>query len=1519
MSQLQKVYAPTDSPSGTIIFVHGLGGNAIQTWRATTDEDASWPAWLGEDIPGLTVFSLDYPAAVSNWIGSAMPLQDRAGNVLEGLLVDLEKLPPPIVFVCHSLGGLVVKQLLRKANDLRDARPEAATLIERVRGVVFIATPHNGSALADALALFKTLLRVSSAAQDLIKNDPALRDLNTWYRDWSVRHAIQHRVFFETIARAGVTTVDAGSADPGLLNAQPIAIDADHIQICKPADRDVLLYKSTRSFITKLIPQVPRASTAGTTDKSAPFAPSQSYNTETANRLVDDLSKTAVASKFSGKVQAFFEEYLITETATETRAAPFGGRDEELQLLDSWLADEQAPARFVVAAPAGRGKSALLVHWLERRNALAAHEDQSWHIAFVPISIRFSTNLPTIFYEAIAAKLGEILGQEVKPPSPGTDSAAHYEDQCRRLLDRSISQKIKTLVVVDGIDEALGGRFSADWFPRAPGSCVRILLSARLQIGDGDAYGWVARLGWGARVRVRTHDLSALTYEGVADLLRRVGAPIDVLAAKPAIIHRLSALSGGEPLLLRLYVEDLWQNADAADRLKPEDLDRIQPGFKGFFEDWIRRQREAWNLESSELGEPIDEGTVFAYLIVLACAYGPLTAQEVTGIARRLHPIPMTFRIENALFPLRRFIVGTGRDSDKPARGYVLSHPKFGEFLRNEYFDSEGVEQTRRAIADWGRHIVRQLKDGELASDKAPSYLLQYLGQHYEDTNAPTGDFLACVNEGWLRAWASFEGGYRGFSRDVRRAIHAAAHQASEGKPFGAQQLRCQLVLISIASAGSGLPAELIARCVKHGILPPRQALTLLEYHQDYERSRCLVMLAPHLSNTMRIEALASAKAIGQCQYRASALAGLAANLPEPDRNQVLADALEVARSEEALRPFALAGLVPFLPNATRARVLAEIRTLAPSLKDSDRAELLLRVALHFPEAERRDAAVEAVSAIRATKYEYTYVRGLGTLVPLLPGTQRAEVVGEALQAIQRYTSAVERNIALADLVPVLSETQLTKITRNAISEIGIIESTGFLLARLAPRLPPTLHVEVLHAAQALRTGEEKARVLVGLAPYLPDPQRSKVVAETLEAVQDAEAGTVPLLLVDLSSAVPAGQRIELFNKAMKALAHKAPYPFGRIATLQKLADVLPETMLGKALQSAQVIGDAAARALALAELAVALPEAERTKLLPEALCVAKTVIGDNDRASTLLELSRYLDPGERARLLSDMLRLGRHVTNLETKAFILTRVARQLPEADQANVLDEAYAAMRAMAQGPNRTLALAALIPLQPRANHNSLLTELAAGDEATSAELLANLIPQLGAEDAAYALDRAMNIARTHNRDYCRALTLAALAPHLPPASHREALVIARAIVSAGWRAQALAAIGAQLTEPDRTTVLGEALTTAHGITEVGSRDAALVKIVACVAMAPALQIAGSMISDHRRAQAFSELVLTMPDSFTEILNSFVLCIQGINRDRYLKMLKNFLPTIARREGPDGIRVILAAVQDTAKWFP
>jgi pimeloyl-ACP methyl ester carboxylesterase len=157
MSRLVKIAGCDGAPRASVIFAHGLGGHAYDTWRRAPDNDTFWPLWLAKDVQGISVYTLSYEAPPSNWLGTSMPLLDRAVNVLEILLSEPDLGIGPIVFVSHSLGGLIVKQILLDMQQQEKRRPEAKDLLERVTQVVFAATLHTGSrqgTLLDRLRFF---------------------------------------------------------------------------------------------------------------------------------------------------------------------------------------------------------------------------------------------------------------------------------------------------------------------------------------------------------------------------------------------------------------------------------------------------------------------------------------------------------------------------------------------------------------------------------------------------------------------------------------------------------------------------------------------------------------------------------------------------------------------------------------------------------------------------------------------------------------------------------------------------------------------------------------------------------------------------------------------------------------------------------------------------------------------------------------------------------------------------------------------------------------------------------------------------------------------------------------------------------------------------------------------------------------------------------------------------------------------------------------------------------------------
>lgn len=231
------------------VFLHGLDGDIRDTWSA--GPDVFWPKWLADEIVDLAVYSVGYEASASAWFGTAMPLQDRATNVLA--LLDNENIAHhPIIFICHSLGGLVVKQMLRNANDFGDE--QWIRIREQTKAIFFLATPHTGAHVATFVgALGRLLLRPSDAIGDLQANTGPLRNLNLWYRNNAPRFRIETRIFYETQSTRGINIVDAGSADLGLQGVTPIPVDADHLSICKPRSRDDLVYKSIKRAIEHLL------------------------------------------------------------------------------------------------------------------------------------------------------------------------------------------------------------------------------------------------------------------------------------------------------------------------------------------------------------------------------------------------------------------------------------------------------------------------------------------------------------------------------------------------------------------------------------------------------------------------------------------------------------------------------------------------------------------------------------------------------------------------------------------------------------------------------------------------------------------------------------------------------------------------------------------------------------------------------------------------------------------------------------------------------------------------------------------------------------------------------------------------------------------------------------------------------------------------------------------------------------------------------------------------------------------
>ncbi|KAH7310789.1 hypothetical protein B0I35DRAFT_439689 [Stachybotrys elegans] len=230
--------------SADVIFVHGLGGSPRGTWTYDRKPDAFWPAWMRheEGLSNFRVFSYGYNAKFKE--------QDNPLSIVDfskGLLVRMKTYGHagvdniglrPIIFIAHSMGGLVVK----KALIIGKGDHHYAEMLSSVYGIMFLATPHRGAAHARTLNTLFALMGIPTKTymSELETFSTSVEDINEKFRAiCSSWHLIS---LYETLPtklvlglRKMIVDKDSGVLDyPAEISAPA---DADHNTICKFSSR----------------------------------------------------------------------------------------------------------------------------------------------------------------------------------------------------------------------------------------------------------------------------------------------------------------------------------------------------------------------------------------------------------------------------------------------------------------------------------------------------------------------------------------------------------------------------------------------------------------------------------------------------------------------------------------------------------------------------------------------------------------------------------------------------------------------------------------------------------------------------------------------------------------------------------------------------------------------------------------------------------------------------------------------------------------------------------------------------------------------------------------------------------------------------------------------------------------------------------------------------------------------------------------------------------------------------------
>ncbi|RSL91608.1 hypothetical protein CEP51_000247 [Fusarium floridanum] len=145
-------------PQVDIVFVHGLGSDSSNAWSCIDESTGRQVSWPVTELPQrlhhkARILAYDYETDV----GTAEYLVSRTllhqtKRLIEALARRREgSRQRPIIFVCHSLGGIVVKNALVHASSRQTK--EFRDVFDAVYGIVFLGTPHTTSpkALAESL------------------------------------------------------------------------------------------------------------------------------------------------------------------------------------------------------------------------------------------------------------------------------------------------------------------------------------------------------------------------------------------------------------------------------------------------------------------------------------------------------------------------------------------------------------------------------------------------------------------------------------------------------------------------------------------------------------------------------------------------------------------------------------------------------------------------------------------------------------------------------------------------------------------------------------------------------------------------------------------------------------------------------------------------------------------------------------------------------------------------------------------------------------------------------------------------------------------------------------------------------------------------------------------------------------------------------------------------------------------------------------------------------------------------
>lgn len=158
--------------------MHGFTGHPKSTWTLEADKvqkrtraggehgcDVFWPQdLLPTTVPSARILTYGYDTRIRHFVlgqicKNSVPDHGRDFlNTLEAWRRSSDEASRPLIFVAHSLGGLVVREALKQANHFRTTHPHNYAVLKSTIALMFFGTPHRG---ADPRSILHRVLSAS--------------------------------------------------------------------------------------------------------------------------------------------------------------------------------------------------------------------------------------------------------------------------------------------------------------------------------------------------------------------------------------------------------------------------------------------------------------------------------------------------------------------------------------------------------------------------------------------------------------------------------------------------------------------------------------------------------------------------------------------------------------------------------------------------------------------------------------------------------------------------------------------------------------------------------------------------------------------------------------------------------------------------------------------------------------------------------------------------------------------------------------------------------------------------------------------------------------------------------------------------------------------------------------------------------------------------------------------------------------------------------------------------------------